>query len=145
VSNVRVYLNPDITNWRHRDPSMALRQGVDYQLDAVNGVITLDEPLRPGETVVAEYDHHAAGKVRSLVSIVLGLAAQELGRRLPMQSEAKSLQWEYWGKAANAQLMAIVGGKDRKAGGVTEFDGLDLVRETRGTGRGVRLFRGRGW
>ncbi len=109
--------------WSARRPADELSADL-YTADLTTGEITLATPLQEGESVLAEYDHAAAGQILVLRDAVLTLAAVEISRRLRFTSADGVEVFGDWETAAFADLT--------RGQSYDLLDNLDVAFETDG-------------
>lgn len=121
------------TAYQYRNRSQAMTVTTDYSINYTTGAIVLVTALSAGQRIFGDYEHAAAYKCKSLRFVVKNMAAAEIGRELPFNSDQREeafAKFDQWEQRAN-RVLEKMWGVDGVFKGIDLFDKLDLVEETR--------------
>jgi hypothetical protein len=99
----------------------------NYAVDLETGVVTLNEALKVGSKVYADYKHEGMHKCANLRDIAIQIAAARLAQSLATLTEQSAALLRNMKEDAEASLMSLMSG----TGGIDLLDNLKLVDETR--------------
>lgn len=136
ITNLKLYKNYNLhgKGWAARNVDDQLAESA-YSVTLSTGAITITGGLNKGDTLIAEYDHTAAGTIPGLKDIAATIAAVEIARRLAFFQGGDGYdRFSDWESSAYADLNRVIS--------VDKLDNLNVGFETQSDADPYAYIRG---